>query len=162
LPKVEINRETDSGSFNYNFNLNFGRKFEDLSSQMVENLEISYLSTTKGREVLLNHFFERKGVWLSPPASSNRGTVFNTNMVDPKTGAKKSKFEISASGELVSLTLGKLEISNFKMGEKDILNDLPKWDENEMELITEFQLPTLIESIGKLIRDASSKNELSE
>ena len=162
LPNVEINRETDSGSFNYNFNLNFGRKFEDLSSQMVENLEISYLSTTKGREVLLNHFFERKGVWLSPPASSNRGTVFNINMVDPKTGAKKSKFEISASGELVSLTLGKLEISNFKMGEKDILNDLPKWDENEMELITEFQLPTLIESIGELIRNASSKNELSE
>jgi len=63
---------------------------------------------------------------------------------------------------LVSLTLGKLEISNFEMGDKGILDDLPQWDENEMELITEFQLPTLIESIGKLIRDASSKNELSE
>jgi hypothetical protein len=31
-----------------------------------------------------------------------------------------------------------------------------------MELIPEFQLPTLIESIGELIRNASSKNKLSE
>ena len=61
LPKIEISRDVEGGAFNYNFNLNFGRNFEDLSNQMEENMAISYLSTGKGREVLLNHFLTAKG-----------------------------------------------------------------------------------------------------
>jgi hypothetical protein len=157
LPKIEISRDVEGGSFNYNFNLNFGRNFEDLTNQMEENMAISYLSTGKGREVLLNHFFNRKGVWLSPPASSNLGTVFTIHKIDPKVGSSRSKVEISASGELISLNVGKLQISKFLMGEKTILNNLPEWEKSEAENIPEFQLPLLIESIGSLIESASKK-----
>ena len=157
LPKIEITRDVEGGSFHYNFNLNFGRNFEDLTNQMEENLAISYLSTATGREVLLNHFFDRKGVWLSAPASSSLGTVFNINKIDPKTGSQISKIEISASGDLISLNLGKLRISKFLMGEKTILSNLPQWEKSEVETIPEFQLPLLIESIGTLIESASKK-----
>ena len=157
LPKIEISRDVEGGAFNYNFNLNFGRNFEDLTNQMEENMAISYLSTGKGREVLLNHFFDRKGVWLSPPASSNLGTVFTIHKIDPKEGSSRSKIEISPSGELISLNVGKLQISKFLMGEKTILSNLPEWEKSEAETIAEFQLPLLIESIGTLIESASKK-----
>ena len=41
LPKIEIIRDANTGSFNYSFNLNFGRKFEDFINQANENLKVS-------------------------------------------------------------------------------------------------------------------------
>ena len=60
LPQMEIQRDAQGGSFNYSFNLNFARSFDDFVRQISENMDISYIATPKGREVLLNHFFERK------------------------------------------------------------------------------------------------------
>ena len=65
LPKIEISRDIDAGSFNYSFNLNFGREFQEFAQQISDNLDISYLYD-KGREVLLNHIIDRQGIWFSP------------------------------------------------------------------------------------------------
>ena len=124
LPKVDINRESEGGSFSYSFNLNFAKSFEDFATQISENMEIPYIATPKGREVLLNHLFERKAMWLDPPVSSNLGTVFTLNRIDPELISKKYRIEISASGELISLHLGKLKINKFLQGDTEILNQI--------------------------------------
>ena len=104
----------------------------------------------------MNHFFERKTMWLDPPASSDRGTLFTLNKVDPSTVSQNYKVEISASGELVSLHFGKLRISKFLQGSPEILGSLPKWSDQPAQSIEQdFKLPVLLESIGALMNQAS-------
>jgi hypothetical protein len=159
LPKVNINRDSEGGSFSYSFNLNFAKSFEDFATQISENMEIPYIATPKGREVLLNHLFERKAMWLDPPASSNLGTVFTLNKIDPELISKKYKIEISASGELISLDLGKLKINKFLQGDTEILNQIKKPSESLSPLQeNDFQLSTLVEAIGDLMKLTSSSN----
>ena len=159
LPKVNINRDSEGGSFSYSFNLNFAKSFEDFATQISENMEIPYIATPKGREVLLNHLFERKAMWLDPPASSNLGTVFTLNKIDPELISKKYKIEISASGELISLHLGKLKINKFLQGDTEILNQIKKPSESLSPLQeNDFQLSTLVEAIGDLMKLTSSSN----
>ena len=159
LPKVDVNRDSEGGSFSYSFNLNFAKSFEDFAAQVSENMEIPYIATPKGREVLLNHLFERKAMWLDPPASSNQGTVFTLNKIDPELISKKYRIEISASGELISLHLGKLKINKFLQGDTEILNQIKKPSEDLSPLKeNEFQLSTLVEAIGDLMKLTSSSN----
>jgi len=158
LPKVEINRNPETGSFNYSFNLNFGRKFEDFLEQSDDNLNVSYFSTTKGREVLLSHFLEQRGIWFSPPASSDRGTVFTLNKIDPKISSKHYKIEISGSGELVFLELGKLRIKNFSQGTAELMNNLPAWPVGLSDSKEGFELSMLFEAIGDLMKITASEN----
>ena len=159
LPKVDINRDSEGGSFSYSFNLNFAKSFEDFATQISENMEIPYIATPKGREVLLNHLFERKAMWLDPPASSNLGTVFTLNKIDPQLISKKYRIEISASGELISLHLGKLKINKFLQGDTEILNQIKKPSESLSPLQeNDFQLSTLVEAIGDLMKLTSSSN----
>jgi len=158
LPKIEIIRDANTGSFNYSFNLNFGRKFEDFINQANENLKVSYLGTSKGREVLLTHALEQKGIWFSPPASSDRGTVFTLNQIDPKVSSKVYKTEIAGSGELVYLEFGKLRINNFSQGPIELLNSLPNWPVSEPKKSEDdLGLSILIEAIGELIQSTNSK-----
>jgi hypothetical protein len=158
LPKIEINRNPETGSFNYSFNLNFGRRFEDFLKQSADNLNISYLSTPKGREVLLSHFLEQKGIWFSPPASSDRGTVFTLHKLDQKVSSKLYKFEISGSGELVFLELGKLRITNFTQGNSELMNTLTAWPVGASDSKDEFDISILFEAIGDLMEITTSKD----
>jgi len=158
LPKIEIIRDINTGSFNYSFNLNFGRKFEDFIKQANENLKISYLGTSKGREVLLTHALEQRGIWFSPPASSDRGTVFTLNQIDPKVSSKVYKTEIAGSGELAYLEFGKLRINNFSQGPIELLNSLPNWPVSEPKKSEDdLELSILIEAIGELIQSTNSE-----
>ena len=157
LPKIEIIRDANTGSFNYSFNLNFGRKFEDFIKQANENLKVSYLGTSKGREVLLTHALEQKGIWFSPPASSDRGTVFTLNQIDPKASSKVYKTEIAGSGELAYLEFGKLRINNFSQGPIELLNSLPDWPAAEPKKSEgDLELSILIEAIGELIQSTNA------
>ncbi|MEK9773143.1 MAG: hypothetical protein VW576_06210 [Opitutae bacterium] len=160
MPQMKITRDPEGGSFNYSFNLNFAKNFEDFVSQVSDNLDIPYLGTPKGREVLLNHFFERKAMWLDPPASSDRGTVFTLNKIDPNSISQNYKIEISATGELISLHFGKLRITKFSQGNSEILSSLAPWPEQPEQINeADFQLPVLLESIGELMKQASSQQE---
>ena len=121
-------------------------------------MDISYLSTGTGREVLLNHLLQRKGLWLSPPASSDKGTVFTINKIDLQKVQQSYRLEISASGELISLNLGKLAISKFSLGNSILPGSLPDWPEKD-KLIeqNEFELPILLDSIEMLMNATSAK-----
>jgi hypothetical protein len=157
LPKVEINRNPETGTFNYSFNLNFGQRFDDFLEQSADNLNISYLGTPKGREVLLTHFLEQKGIWFSPPASSDRGTVFTLHKLDQKIPSKLYKFEIAGSGELVFLELGKLRINNFTQGNAELMKTLTAWPVGVSDSEDEFEISILFEAIGDLMKITASK-----
>lgn len=159
LPKVEIKRDSENGSFHYSFNLNFDPKFDIFLSQVVDNMKIPYLSSSKGREVLLNYLLKAKGMWLSQPASTDRGTVFILHKIDPILSSKQFKIEMSGNGRLVSLDLGRLNISSFSEGTGELMNKLPNWPNiSALEKKNEFDPSLIIEAIGDLIELASSGN----
>ena len=83
VPLMDISRDSSLGTFNYNFNLNFGRDFSDFTKPILDMLDNSYVSTSKGREVLINYLIERKGLWISPPVSLENGTRFKINSINP-------------------------------------------------------------------------------
>ena len=99
-------------------------------------------------------------MWLEPPASSDKGTVFTLKRINPISISQNYKMEISASGELIALHLGKLKINRFIQGEREILESLSSWPEDlTQSQEKEFKLPTLLESVGKLMKLASSQNK---
>ena len=114
-------------------------------------MDNSYLGTSKGREVLLSHFMNRKGFWFSPPASSKMGTVFSLCKLSSDNELLTHQLELAISGSLVSLNLGNLTINQFSQGNADLLEKMPSWPEGTAVDQSEFDLPLLLESIGKLM-----------
>ena len=85
--------------------------------------------------------------------------IRDSNKIDPELISKKYRIEISASGELISLHLGKLKINKFLQGDTEILNQIKKPSEDLSPLKeNEFQLSTLVEAIGDLMKLTSSSN----
>ena len=76
VPRLGISREIETGSFSYNFNLNFGSSFEEFVSKSSEIMDNSYVSTAKGRSVLLSHILNSKVIWLGVASNVNGGTSF--------------------------------------------------------------------------------------
>ena len=76
VPKFTINREAETGGFNYNFNLNFNSSFEEFVSESSSIMENAYLATPKGRDVLLTHILKTKPVWLEPAKTVSGGTLY--------------------------------------------------------------------------------------
>jgi hypothetical protein len=99
-------------------------------------------------------------MWLEPPASSERGTLFTINKIDPETVHQNYKIEISSSGELISILIGKLEINKFSQGSSDLLKDLHDWpSDTPLVKESEFNLQLLIDAIGGLMSKASVPNK---
>ena len=125
---MDISRDSSLGTFNYNFNLNFGREFTDFTKPVLGMLDNSYVSTSKGREVLINYIIERKGLWISPPNSLENGTSFKINSINPVSpNPKTSEIEIDLAGNLSNLKIGDLRIIQFEKGESEILTSMPPW-----------------------------------
>ena len=66
---------------------------------------------------------------------------------------------MSGNGRLVSLDLGRLNISSFSEGTGELMNKLPNWPNiSALEKKNEFDPSLIIEAIGDLIELASSGN----
>jgi hypothetical protein len=153
VPLMDISRDSSLGTFNYNFNLNFGREFSDFTKPVLDILTNSYISTSKGREVLINYLIERKGLWISPPDSLENGTRFKLNSINPASPSPKaSEIEIDLAGNLSMLKIGNLRIVQCERGEPEILSSMPSWPEVDTSLNHDsFQFSILMESIGSLM-----------
>ena len=153
VPLMEISRDSSLGTFNYNFNLNFGREFTDFTKPALGMLDNSYVSTSKGREVLINYIIERKGLWISPPNSLENGTSFKINSINPVSpNPKTSEIEIDLAGNLSNLKIGDLRIIQFEKGESEILTSMPPWPELDNSLNHEsFQFSILMEAFETLV-----------
>jgi len=153
VPLMDISRDSSLGTFNYNFNLNFGREFADFTKPVLDILNNSYISTTKGRQVLINSIIERKGLWISPPESLENGTRFKLNSINPASPPPKtSEIEIGLDGNLNKFKIADLRIVQCERGEPEILSSMPSWPKVDTSLNHDtFQFSILMESIGSLM-----------
>ena len=76
IPTIGISREIETGSFSYNFNLNFGSSFSQFQNEAAKIMDNAYLSTAKGRSALLSHILKKKVIWLGAAKTANGGTSF--------------------------------------------------------------------------------------
>ncbi len=153
LPSFNIFRDADEGTFNYNFNLNFGKEFSDLKKEVGKFLDNSYAGTSKGREVLLNYLMERKGVWIAPPISLDNGTRFTLRSISPKISeTTKSVIETDLSGNLNKIRINSLSLERIVRGDPSILESMPKWPETENTTSpSNFDLEVLLQAISQLL-----------
>ena len=104
LPQIKILRDTEGGSFNYSFNLNFAKVLR-ISYPNVRKYEYSLYFYAKRKKVLLNHIYERKAMWLEPPASSDKGTVFTLKELIQFQYPKTTKWKFLPLENCFSCTL---------------------------------------------------------
>ena len=72
IPNFDLQRNVNSGGFTFNFNLNFAPNFAVLLEEGAKFIENPYISTNKGRDVLLSYFLNQGAFWFLPPAPVQR------------------------------------------------------------------------------------------
>ena len=153
IPRFSIKRDISTGIFNYSFNLNFSSSFADLVKETGYLLENPYLSTNKGRDVLLSHLLARKGMWLLSANPIDSGTSYPIRLLDPmNSNPIKAEFSLDLAGYLSTLRFGNFTLSKFEIGDEDLLEDLSKWPDLPNEENDEFDFPLLM----KIINQASN------
>ncbi len=153
VPTIDIQRDRERGSFNYSFNLNFSKDMDDLLDQSLKNVDNSYLSTSTGREVLLNHLMTKKGLWLTPPAATETGTKFQMNSLQNHTPTPKpSSLHIELSGDLTELQIGALHIEKINRGTEDVLKQMPAWPSDKIKEKDNFDFQLLLQAVGQITK----------
>ena len=151
MPSVTIKRDDSTGSFSYNFNLNFGSSFSEFIENGSAFLENPYIATTKGREVLCNHILGSKMIWLEATDHLDNETTFPI-MSLPKGDQKAllSSLTFDLEGNLKSSQFGHFSISSIARGEANILEVLPSWPELETIEKKEFDFSLFMKMVGAL------------
>ena len=157
IPKFSIIREIETGSFSYNFNLNFGNSFEELFREGASIMDNAYLSTPKGRSVLLNHILEKNVVWLGVPKKVKQGTSFPIlSYSEPKDTVSESSISFDVEGRLQGLTIGDFNIKNIQTGSKDLIKKLPALNDYPVVKKEKFDFPFFMKILGdasKLVKN---------
>jgi hypothetical protein len=157
IPKFSIIREIETGSFSYNFNLNFGNSFEELFREGASIMDNAYLSTPKGRSVLLNHILEKNVVWLGVPKKVKQGTSFPIlSYSEPKDTVSESSISFDVEGRLQGLTIGNFNIKNIQTGSKDLIKKLPALNDYPVVKKEKFDFPFFMKILGdasKLVKN---------
>jgi len=153
VPTIDIQRDRERGSFNYSFNLNFSKDMDDLLTQSLKTVDNSYLSTSTGREVLLNHLMTKKGLWLTPPAATETGTKFQMNSLQNHSPTPKpSSLHIELSGDLTELQIGALHIEKINRGTEAVLKDMPAWPSEKSKEKDNFDFQLLLQAVGQITK----------
>ena len=153
LPIFDISRDNETGIFNYSFNLNFARTYNEFIEGSRKILDNSYIGSSKGREVLLGHILKSKGFWIAPPVSLENGTEFVLHSLRP-TGnpLSESRLTIDLSGDFSVFSMGNFKLHHIERGGSKILDNLSNWpNPKEKQLNENFELPLLLQAIGDLL-----------
>ena len=154
VPTVDIQRDQEKGTFNYSFNLNFSKNYQDLLNQAGKTLENSYLSTSTGREVLVNHLISKKGMWFTPPAATETGTKFKMNTLQ-KSGPtpKEAILHIELSGDITEAQIGSLHIEKIHRGSEEVLTEMPKWPSETFTERDGFDFQLLLQAVSQFTQN---------
>ena len=154
VPTVDIQRDQEKGTFNYSFNLNFSKNYQDLLDQAGKTLENSYLSTSTGREVLVNHLISKKGMWFTPPAATETGTKFKMNTLQ-KSGPtpKEAILHIELSGDITEAQIGSLHIEKIHRGSEEVLSEMPKWPSETLTKRDGFDFQLLLQAVSQFTQN---------
>ncbi len=151
IPSVTIKRDDSTGSFSYNFNLNFGSSFSEFIENGSSFLENPYIATTKGREVLLNHILGSKMIWLQAAKHADEDTTFPImSLSKGEKGAFLSSLTFDLKGNIKSSQLGHVSISSIVQGDADILKVLPAWPKLNTIEKKEFDFSMFMKMVGFL------------
>ena len=151
VPRFDIVREPETGFFSYNFNLNFGSSFSNFIEQGSEIIENPYLKTSKGRDVLLNHIFQNKPIWLGAATNADEGTTFSViAFSDQKQSFNTSYLTVDLAGNLKSLSLGDITLTDIQFGEAEILSSMPQWPNLPEEKKEKFDFTIFMKILGNV------------
>jgi hypothetical protein len=151
IPNFAIKRDVNSGGFNFNFNLNFAPNFAPLLGEGEKFLENPYISTNKGRDVLLSHFLNQGGYWFLPPAPVSGGNAHFLSSINPdQPEAKKIEIVFDLRNNLKSIDMGKLKFRNISLGDSGVLDMAPGWPDGKTIDAEKFDFPLLMKIIQKL------------
>ncbi len=151
VPRVSINRDSLTGAFSYNFNLNFGSSFTEFLKSGSSLLENPYIATTKGREVLWNYTLANKFIWLEPARAAKGGTTYPISSLSRGTSIpNRASVTFDLQGNLESAKFGAVTLSSIRMGDASILEQLPKWPKIEIEQGEEFDFPMFMKMVSVL------------
>ena len=149
VPKLSINRDNLTGSFSYNFNLNFGSSFAEFLKSGSLLLENPYIGTNKGREVLWNYTLANKLIWLEPARAAKGGTTYPIAYLSRGTSKpNRASVTFDLQGNLESAKFGAVTLSTIRMGDASILKQLPKWPEGEIEQGEEFDFRMFMKMVS--------------
>ena len=151
VPKLSINRDNLTGSFSYNFNLNFGSSFAEFLKSGSLLLENPYIGTNKGREVLWNYTLANKFIWLEPARAAMGGTTYPISSLSSGTSIpNRASVTFDLQGNLESAKFGAFTLSSIHMGDASILKQLPNWPEVEIEQGDEFDFPKFMKMVSMM------------
>ncbi len=151
IPNFDIKRDVNSGGFNFNFNLNFAPNFAPLLGEGEKFLENPYISTNKGREVLLSYFLNQGGFWFLPPSPVSGGNAHFLSSINPdQPEAEKIEIVFDLRNNLKSIDMGKLKFRNISVGDKSVLGMAPGWPDGKTVTAEKFDFPLLMKIIQKL------------
>jgi hypothetical protein len=153
VPRLGISREIETGSFSYNFNLNFGSSFEEFVSKSSEIMDNSYVSTARGRSVLLSHILNSKVIWLGVASNVNGGTslpIFSYSQTEENTSQSSLTFDLK--GNLKSAQIGNFSLPNLSFGKSKVLEELPTWPDFPVIKKEKFDFPLFMQILGSASR----------
>ena len=151
IPQLDIKRDVETGGFSSNFNLNFSssqEKFLEEGNRLREN---SYLSTAKGREVILSYLLTEKPMWISPAKSITGGTSYPLFILDPeKATPTPIMITTDLSNKLSGFRVGGLSISNLSLGDSTVLNKMPAWPDTKSIEQEKFDFTVFMKVLQKI------------
>ena len=150
VPKFGIQREVETGAFGFNFNLNFSSSFDEYVSESSKIMENSYLSTSKGRNALLDYIFRSKAIWLEPAKTVNGGTLYPISFYSNKNdNFSTSSLSFDLAGNLQAMEIGFISIKEIKLGDSKILESMPDWPSLPEDIKEKFDFPSLMKILGE-------------
>ena len=151
IPNFNIKRDVNSGGFNFNFNLNFAPNFAPLIDEGEKFIENPYISTNKGRDVLLSYFLNQGAFWFLPPAPVSGGNAHFLSNINPDLPeAEQIEIVFDLRNNLKSIDMGKLQFRNISVGDSNVLDMAPDWPDGKTINAEKFDFPLLMKIIQKL------------
>ena len=149
IPNFDINREVETGSFGFNFNLNFSSSFDEYALEGSEIIDNPYLATSKGRDVLLNYIFRRKAIWLEPAKTVNEGTLYPICFYSNKnSNFSTSSLSFDLAGNLQAMQIGFISVKEIKLGDTKILESMPDWPSLPEDIKEKFDFQSFMKILG--------------
>lgn len=151
VPNFDIQRDVDTGGFNFKFNLNFAPDSDQLIAEGIKFLENPYISTNKGREVLLSYFLNQRAIWLLPSGPVNGGQAHFISQLNPdQPEVKEMAIIFDLRNNLKSLEIGDFSLSNLSLGDASLLKNIPDWPSTKSEQAEKFDFQLLLKIIKKV------------
>ena len=97
------------------------------------------------------HFFQNKPIWLGAATNADGGTTFSViAFSDQKQSFNTSYLTVDLAGNLKSLSLGDITLTDIQFGEAEILSSMPQWPNLPEEKKEKFDFTIFMKILGNV------------